>query len=445
MKKVLVFIMFLLFTFAVLSPVANAASLEKVKAYAQSLEVKLAESKAQGDTNRVNLLEGLINDAKSRIVKMEKAGKTKEDGKKVEGLEKGNHALQKQIDELKEEVTDAIAALNSQIKGTDKVANKGATVAGRAYIYYQKDLLDDSVNKFDISRVYLDYKKKLNQDTAVRFTTDIGRETYVEAVDFSGQDVDTDTRMQVYLKYAYFDIGGLNVPYIGLQTLRVGQSATHWIDFMQKNWKFRYVAKTMTDKYKLFSSADLGLAALGTLDFADFEIPYLNKVSYHALLMNGSGYKKAESNGGKDIGLTLKTEPVRWGKKDYITTAVGFLVEDVPLSSLDTSGLAKKATAMVSYAFSKPAKGIAYAEYANQLESTNGGLSVGGQYQVCQDTNAFARIDNYKKSGSDYVLRIAGVEYNWGKNVKLALDYQHETKNSADNSKKVAIHTRIKW
>jgi hypothetical protein len=128
-----------------------------------------------------------------------------------------------------------------------------------------------------------------------------------------------------------------------------------------------------------------------------------------------------------------------------VTLAGGVAIEDLTLSSFNTSDAAKKLTAMASYAFTKPGKGIVFGEYANQLEAQNDGYSIGGQYEVLTDTNLFARLDGFKKSGDDYAQNILGVEYNWGKNVKIALDYQHETKNSADKSKIIAIHSRVKW
>ncbi|NQU17696.1 MAG: hypothetical protein HQ564_06470 [Candidatus Saganbacteria bacterium] len=330
-----------------------------------------------------------------------------------------------ELEEFKEEVTEAISILNSKIASVKKSSDKGATVHGRAYVSWVKDLKNGSTtpNQFDLSRVYIDFKKKLDRDADVRFTTDIAR--------------DADN-IKVYLKYAYFGLNNLKGP-LGLQTIRVGQSATHWIDFMQKHWKFRYLAKTLTDNYKFFSSADMGVAAIGYFDTSALNLSWLRKIDYHAIVMNGSGYKDAETNTGKDVGLTLKLVPLMWGKKDYVTTAIGYLVEDVP------DGLAKKLTAMTSYQFSKPRKGIVFVEYASQADSATGGIAIGGQYQIISDTNIFGRLDNYKKSGSDYVQNIVGAEYSWGENVKLALAYTNETKDGAVNAKKVGVYSRVKW
>jgi hypothetical protein len=355
-----------------------------------------------------------------------------------------------QLTELKEDINVVIADLNSKIDGVKSAQKAGATVAGRAYIYYQKDQLNKTANKFDIDRVYIDFKQKLDRDVAVRFTTDIGRETYLTSVTLNGGTLTTksDTRLQVYLKYAYFDLNNLSkywgIPYLGLETIRVGQSATHWIDFMQSYWKPRYVAKTVTDRYKFFDSADLGLALLGSLNFSELGLPLLTTINYHATLMNGSGYKSGESNSGKDLGLRLDSVVTDFdGNK--VTVGLGYLAEDVSLSFPKLDGIVKKATVMAAWQFSFPADGLLFAEYANQLESSNGGLSVGGQYMVLEDVNLIGKLDNFKNSGVEYQWQVLGLEYLWGKNLKLALDYQNETKDGKDNARTINLHSEVKW
>ena len=156
--------------------------------------------------------------------------------------------------------------------------------------------------------------------------------------------------------------------------------------------------------------------------------------------MNGNGYKTKESNNGKDIALALITNPI-----DEVTLAVGYMAEDVALSSFQLDGLVKKLTAMGAYKFSDPLSGLVFVESASQQDSKEGGYSVGGQAEILDKTNLFGRYDSFNHGGADYIANIVGVEYNWGSNVKLAIDYQADTKNGADNSDKIYLHTRVKW
>lgn len=435
MKKILSILCLLLFV----STVAAAASPSEISVYIRQLESKLATAKSNENQSRIIKLQNLLEDAQARLAE------TRGSGQKMMAVEAQPAATESSdVAELREEVTEAIASLNSQIKGVEKKVDKGATTRGRAYLSY---VLSDQggsgdVNKFHIGRVYIDHKHKLAKDASVRFTTDM-------------HHVDDDNYWDVYLKYAYFTLGNVDkhlpgANYLGLKSITVGQQATHWIDFMQKQWKFRYLAKTSTDMYGVFNSADNGIGLKGGFDLSSLEIPYLTRLDYHAIVVNGEGYKKEEANGGKDVALTLKMEPMRWGKKDYVITAVGYMVEDMGLRNFDMTGKTKHLTAMAAYHFSKPG-GVVFVDYSDKAEGEEGGTSIGGQYKILPDTYVFGRLDNWKgnakDSGSDTQNTICGVEYNWGKNVKIALNYQHERDltNSTDDEKLLQLSTRVKW
>jgi len=369
-----------------------------------------------------------------------------------------------------EEINEAISELNSQIKSLKEGGDKSATVAGRAYIAYESSHMKDSrFNEFAIHRVYLDFKKKLDKNVDARFTLDVDRFEPLTSASYDpgppvGVSTKSDERLIAYLKYAYFGLNNLDVPYTGLSTVRLGQQATHWIDFMQNHWKFRYVQKTMTDYFKVFSSADLGLGALGGFDLSSLMIPYIGRFDYHATLMNGEGYKKPEgdANGDKHLAVTIKTEPVRWGKSDVVTSAIGWYVEDYPIKKDQNPAsrdLTNALTAMTSYAFTKPGKGLVFVEgYLGNMvpaapadkTTLASGVSIGGQYQLIPDVNAFGRFDNFDPDASfanmdKKLLTVFGVEYNWGANVKLALDWQNEQKDGVDQKKSINVHTRVKW
>lgn len=315
-----------------------------------------------------------------------------------------------------------------------------AAVSGRAYInWLLKDRLNGSANAFELSRVYLDLKEDLDRDARVRLTTDIARQNSFWNDDAgSAAGVNTEDAYIVYLKYAYFELDNLDARWV--EKVRVGQQATHWIDLMQQHWKFRYVAKTLTDHYKFFNSADLGIAAFGS-----FPVFRLGSFDYHALLINGSGYKDPENDGRKDIALTLKTASGSLDQQGMLTAALGLAIEDLALSRPDFAGAVRKFTAMTSFAFARPAKGLVFVEYAGQMESSNGGFSVGGNYEMFSDTSVFGRIDGYRTAVDDYARNIIGVEYNWGENIRIAFDCQHEVKNRVDYNKAIALHTCVQW
>ncbi|MCX5726393.1 MAG: hypothetical protein NT030_04300 [Candidatus Saganbacteria bacterium] len=339
-----------------------------------------------------------------------------------------------------------IDELKNKVEKLEAKQDRSTVVGGTGYIFYTSDMMEDSkVNKFDISRIYLDFTKKLDRSSSIRITTDIVRGTYVTDVDFGGTDVDTDTRFFAFLKYAYFELNDLG-GFLGLDTFRFGQSATHWVDFSQKFWRFRYVQKPLTDYYGVFYTADLGFALLGNL--SGFGLP---KIDYHATFMNGTGDKKPEDNPQKNFAIRFGAEPFVFGENDKVTTSVGFYVKDYPVNGGETNDLFNVATALAAWEFSRPSRGLFFGEgfVGNASGLVSNGVSIGAQYELIPDVVLFGRIDSHDpdSSISDDLknLNILGIEYNWGKNIRIALDYQNDKLAGNDSSKTLNVHSEVKW
>jgi hypothetical protein len=163
-------------------------------------------------------------------------------------------------------------------------------VGGEVYSFFTTDITDNGhgkgFNKFDLSRVYLTVKSKLSQQVSVRITAD------VDAMD--------GTMRELYLKYAYLDWDVSQV--IPYSTVRFGLQQTGWIDYMNKVWGRRYVAKTLLDEYKILSSADYGISELVKLP---------NGYGHGAIqILQGPGYKGQEENRYKDFSAFIFLRPL---------------------------------------------------------------------------------------------------------------------------------------
>ncbi len=153
----------------------------------------------------------------------------------------------------------------------------------------------NSPNKFDIERVYLNFRMPAGDDGSVRVTTDV----------FNGaQDATSYYKgWTVRLKYAYFqynflhDIGG-NKGFNA--TARVGMLHNALIDHEENFWP-RYMSQLSTERNGFFSSADVGAAAVVTLPnrFGEF----------YASVTNGTGYGTAEADRFKDFSARLTLTP----------------------------------------------------------------------------------------------------------------------------------------
>jgi hypothetical protein len=163
-------------------------------------------------------------------------------------------------------------------------------VSGEIYAFYANDLTQNGhgkgYNKFDLSRVYITLKSTLSKEVSVRVTADVAN--------MAGNARD------IYLKYAYLDWNIEKVvPY---STIRFGLQQTGWIDYMNKIWGRRYVAKTLMDEYKTLPSADYGISYI---------VKFPKGYGHGSIqLLQGPGYKGTEENRYKDISAFVFFRPL---------------------------------------------------------------------------------------------------------------------------------------
>jgi hypothetical protein len=164
-------------------------------------------------------------------------------------------------------------------------------ISGLVYSHYYYDLSAGAQDKngFELSRLYLTYRKNLSENIGVRITTDIGR-------------VSNDQEKQFYrlfLKYAYLE---LRKPSWKVKML-VGLHYVPLLAFQENIWGYRSIAKMLTDFEHKQTSSDLGLKIVGQLphDFGEYAVSFVN----------GEGYNQAETGKHKGLygRLTLKPLP----------------------------------------------------------------------------------------------------------------------------------------
>jgi hypothetical protein len=310
-----------------------------------------------------------------------------------------------------------------------KMKKLGAAVSGVAYFSWQRGMQNyGSVNDFDIERVYVNIKNKLSGNASSRVTFDVGRNK-----DSGGN---TDNVLGSYLKYAYVDLNDVAPDTPADGAIRIGLLPTYWTGYVDGILGIRYVSKCLTDLNGVLKSADFGVGTVGTLNFEG-----LPAIAFHGSVVNGAGYKSAETNSGKTIGLRLNSEIL-----PGLTVAGGGQVADI-----DSSGTGSKlANALVAY---KVDILKAYVEYL--YGAGQSGYSLGGIVEVVPGINVFGRLDNYNPSRaasndeSDRIL--AGASYDWGKNVKIAADYvstQYGSAASANAGQTVSlveVRTQVKF
>ena len=150
-------------------------------------------------------------------------------------------------------VVTLTAAISSQaaIAGDAPEIKTGALIFAHYGVDVSETPTDDHVesdprpNEFDIDRVSLNVKTKIDKTFSARITNDVGRTN--------------EQKLELFLKYAY-----LRVKASDDITLRLGSAGTPQVGFSDKFWGQRWLAKSFTDQEKNLSSADLGIHALGS-------------------------------------------------------------------------------------------------------------------------------------------------------------------------------------
>jgi len=202
---------------------------------------------------------------------------------------------------------------------------------------------------------------------------------------------------------------------------------TVWIDWVDKMLDLRYIAKSLVDDNGVMSSSDFGVGALGTLSIGGAP-----EVEYHATVLNGTGYKAAESNSGKDFGLRLNS-------KVYSDPLYGDVLLGAFVSSQNAIFAPSGTTSENIYGAMLGLKGevgVVYGELLSGKKSAKdiSGYSIGVKYGLeafLPGFGVFARADNYdpdtSKADNQLDKTFYGVTYAWGKDISLSLDMLNTT------------------
>jgi hypothetical protein len=295
---------------------------------------------------------------------------------------------------------------------------------------YNTDLSSEASkkNSFEVKRVYLGYKFKIDDKISAKVTFDIGKNS-------AGSDY------TAFLKTAQID-WSLKDNF----KISFGMIGNKQFKYQESIWGYRYLYKTFQDENKFGSSADLGVNG---------EIKVSKNLKMNLFMLNGEGYKNIQDDdgymkiGGNLIyeisnGLSLKlyydSEP---GNDEFNVTNVGYFI-----------GYDKNKT-RVGFEYNKinNAKSYNSPSLDNNLSGFSGYIS----QNFSENSSVFFRYDSLESnivSGSsepwnsvkDGKLMILGYEHVVTKGFKLNLNYRNYnyTDNSINNKSMVFINAEIK-
>jgi hypothetical protein len=152
-------------------------------------------------------------------------------------------------------------------------AQKGEPIL-RVFADFYKGLNKvDNSTAFEIKRVYLGYRGRINEYFSAEAKLDIG----------SPEDL---SQYSLVRRYAYFKTAELRYKKDRL-TLHLGLFNTLEFNLQEKAWGYRYLYKSFMDEHKFGPSADIGIGAEYKLN------EYFN---FDLVISNGEGYKNLQSD-----------------------------------------------------------------------------------------------------------------------------------------------------
>lgn len=259
-------------------------------------------------------------------------------------------------------------------------------------------------NRFGFNRWYTTVKAGLSDALSFRGTTDVKL---------------ADAGYSFIVKYAYLDWTlrpGL--------TLRAGIQQTGWQNYVNKVWGYRGIAKSMAQYQGHLSMADLG-ATLTT------DLPSQSGALSVGVL-NGQGYRAAETNQFKDIAGRVRLTPFKAGGGALAPLELG----GHTYYGTHTDGSDRhRWGGLVAYNGDALTLAVNY-DARKDGEATAGGLSSFGSLRLghVRGVGTFSLVglvdvyalDVPNREDSEQVRSVTGLAYSPSGSVTVSVDYQQD-------------------
>ena len=155
-----------------------------------------------------------------------------------------------------------------------------------------------NTNKFDMERAYLNFRMPVADRLSMRVTADI-----------SPQQSGTGYVFRAKYAFLQYDRPANTNGYSGL--LRAGVLQTVTVEHQEQFWP-RWMGTVGVERFGYFSSADVGVA--GQLNFPK------KRGELYAVMTNGNGYSRPETDRFKSYAARLTLTPLAAGKHGLLTT-----------------------------------------------------------------------------------------------------------------------------
>ena len=296
-------------------------------------------------------------------------------------------------------------------------------VGGKVFFNHTTDLAEGGINAFNMKRAYLTYSDDVSEDVSYKMTYDIGEN-------------DAGSAHTAFLKVAMMKWK------TGLGNVTIGMQGMNMFKTMENTWGHRFIAKMPMDTYGYSASADLGVGI--TRSFGS--------VSTSALITNGGGYKKVESDSHKKISLHAVYGESKLNKKDGFNFGTSYSLEpsDVDSTSIENINVTGL---FAGYAGKGFRCGFEFDNrwvfQENEFDENSNIISVYGTYQLNDKLSILARLDqvdtDISSDGGGVQAIIAGVHYNAAKGLTIAPTVRVKTPEEGESENSIVLNFQFNF
>ena len=296
-------------------------------------------------------------------------------------------------------------------------------VGGKVFFNHTTDLAEGGINAFNMKRAYLTYSDDVSEDVSYKMTYDMGEN-------------DAGSAHTAFLKVAMMKWK------TGLGNVTIGMQGMNMFKTMENTWGHRFIAKMPMDTYGYSASADLGVGI--TRSFGS--------VSTSALITNGGGYKKVESDSHKKISLHAVYGESKLNKKDGFNFGTSYSLEpsDVDSTSIENINVTGL---FAGYAGKGFRCGFEFDNrwvfQENEFDENSNIISVYGTYQLNDKLSILARLDqvdtDISSDGGGVQAIIAGVHHSAAKGLTIAPTVRTTIPEGGDAENSIVLNFQFKF
>jgi len=288
-----------------------------------------------------------------------------------------------------------------------------SNTSGKVFFNHSTDLSEGGINAFNIKRAYLTLENDVSESVSYKVTYDIGNN-------------DGGSAHTAFLKVAM--IKWKTSP----GNVMIGMQGMNMFKTMENTWGHRFIAKMPMDTYGFSASADLGIGLSRSF----------GPIFTSALITNGGGYKKAESDSHKKLSIHAVYGESKLNKKDGFNGGLSFSREPYDKDSLKTENT-NVSGIFAGYAGNGFRGGL---EFDTKTREDVSGqiLCIYATYKINDKLSILARLDkadyNISKDSDGIQAIIAGIHYNAAKGLTIAPTVRVKSPEEGDSENSIVLN-----